>query len=71
MTCRSLCPILAFVPHDMIPDYEMLGWMRLAQLGPVHGRWSELIGFPCGCRPVTPMRPSPAVQESLWLQEPK
>jgi len=24
MTCRSLCRILAFVPHDMIPDYEML-----------------------------------------------
>ena len=56
MTCRSLCPILAFVPHDMIPDYEMLGWMRLAQLGEVHGKWSELLGFPCDCKPVKPKR---------------
>ena len=70
MTCRSLCRTLAFVPHDMIPDYEMLGWMRLAQLGDVHGRWSELLGFCCNCRPVTPLRPSPAVQENLSPQEP-
>jgi len=24
MTCRSLCPIVAFVPHQLIADYEML-----------------------------------------------
>jgi len=56
MTCRSLCRTLAFVPHDMIPDYEMLGWMRLAQLGPTHGKWSELVGWPCDCEVRVPER---------------
>ena len=56
MTCRSLCRIVAFVPHQLIPEYERKGWMRLAQLGPTHGKWSELLGWPCDCEVWVPER---------------
>ena len=32
-----------FVPHDEMAAYERQGWIAVADLGPVHGRWSVLM----------------------------
>ncbi len=43
-----------YVALDRIPDYLNLGWLWVADLGPVHGEWSALCEWRCGCRMVDP-----------------
>jgi hypothetical protein len=31
-----------YVRWDCLPDYLALGWLPVADLGPIHGRWSIL-----------------------------
>jgi hypothetical protein len=38
-----------YVLHERREDYERLGWMVVADLGPVHGEWSVLAEFICSC----------------------
>jgi hypothetical protein len=45
-----------YVLHERIADSLCLGWMVVADLGPVHGVWSVLMEFPCGCACVEPGR---------------
>lgn len=46
--------IFRYVAHHRVTDYERLGWMVEACLGAVHGEWSVLMGWRCGCRVVEP-----------------
>jgi hypothetical protein len=41
--------IFRYVLHERVRDYERLGWMVVAELGPVHGEWSVLAEFICSC----------------------
>ena len=56
MTCRSLCPILAYVQHHHVMDFLRLGWMVLPQ------RYSHpmldgiMVGWPCKCPYVMPRK---------------
>lgn len=44
------------VPHERIPAYLALGWMVVADLGPVHGEWSVLMRWSCDCTMVEPAK---------------
>ncbi len=47
---RSLCPVLAYVPHSMIIEYMRVGWMVVVgDLGATHREFSVLMGWPCDC----------------------
>ena len=46
---RRLCRILAFVQHHRVTAYLKCGWMVVDDLGPPHGEWSLLLGWPCDC----------------------
>jgi hypothetical protein len=48
--------IYRYVPHDLVLDYFRLGWMWIADLGPIHGHYSCLMGWPCQCEIVEPVR---------------
>lgn len=41
----SLCPILRYVRHEDVADRTQQGWVKLADLGWPHGRWSVLMGW--------------------------
>ncbi len=46
----TLCPILAYVPHELVDAYHRLGWMiTVADLGPHKGEYAVLMGWACGC----------------------
>ena len=49
-----ICPIVRYVPHACVEDYLRLGWMFVASLGPTHGEWSILMGWPCQCEVAEP-----------------
>jgi hypothetical protein len=34
-----------------IEDYQLMGWVVVAELGPTHGAWSVLAVWLCECRP--------------------
>ena len=34
-----------------IEDYQLMGWVVVADLGPTHGAWSVLAVWLCECRP--------------------
>jgi hypothetical protein len=38
-----------YVLHERVADYERLGWLVVAELGPVHGEWSVLAEYICSC----------------------
>lgn len=41
--------LLRYVVHARIADYLALGWMVVADLGPMHGAYSVLMAWPCDC----------------------
>jgi hypothetical protein len=45
-----------YVTHNLVPDYLRLGWMAAADLGPIHGQWSILMFWSCGCAVREPAR---------------
>lgn len=45
-----------YIPHDLIPDYLLLGWMIVADLGPIHGCYSVLGEWRCACPEAIPRR---------------
>jgi len=45
----TLCRVLAYVRHHLVGDYLRLGWMVVGDLGPHHGEFSVLMGWPCDC----------------------
>jgi hypothetical protein len=49
-----ICGILRYVIHERVEDYLRCGWMFVASLGPTHGEWSILMGWPCRCKPAEP-----------------
>jgi hypothetical protein len=49
-----ICPIVRYVIHERVEDYLRLGWMFVATLGPTHGEWSILMGWPCQCEMAEP-----------------
>ena len=44
-----------YVIHQSIPAYLKLGWMVVADLGPIHGEWSMLLEWKCQCKCVEPV----------------
>lgn len=48
--------IYRYVVYGRVPTYEALGWLFAADLGPVHGSWSVLMRWPCGCKCREPKR---------------
>lgn len=47
-TDRPICGIFAMVAYDGILLALAHGWRPVADLGPVHGQWSALLGWCCG-----------------------
>ena len=45
-----------YVRHELVPDYELLGWLWMADLGDYHGQYSCLMAWPCACPCVEPRR---------------
>ena len=39
-----------YARFERLQDYLALGWMPVAELGPVHGFWSVLAVWLCECR---------------------
>jgi hypothetical protein len=54
MTSR-LFPIVKYVRHEHIEDYMRVGWVTVADLGEIHGRWAVLMGWHCDCPVVLPL----------------
>jgi hypothetical protein len=46
--------VFHIVRWNQLDDFLALGWMMVADLGDVHGRWSCLCEWRCACRMVTP-----------------
>lgn len=40
--------LFRYVPWHHVDEYHRLGWMVVADLGPVHGHWSVLM-WRCDC----------------------
>lgn len=38
-----------YVAHGRAVDMARLGWLPVADLGPVHGEWSILMEWLCNC----------------------
>jgi hypothetical protein len=53
---RSVCPVVAYVCHHDIDAWLRHGWMALDDLGSYHGQYSILMGWPCKCKMVTPVK---------------
>lgn len=39
-----------YVMWELVEDYLCLGWMVMADLGPIHGQYSTLMEWRCACR---------------------
>lgn len=50
------CPIVKYVQHWQVGSHLRIGWMVLADLGPTHGEFSVLMGWPCNCKMAVPFR---------------
>ena len=46
--------IFRYVVWDRLADYEACGWLVVADLGEVHGRYRVLCEWLCGCPCVEP-----------------
>lgn len=44
------------VLHERIPEYLALGWLVVADLGPIHGEWSMMMQWLCDCPMVEPRK---------------
>jgi hypothetical protein len=44
-----------YVLHHLVTAYEDLGWLAVADLGPIHGEWSILMEWRCSCKMVMPV----------------
>jgi hypothetical protein len=39
-----------YVPHHLVDDYQLLGWMMVDDLGGTpHGQWQVLMEWLCDC----------------------
>lgn len=46
---------LHYIPHSRLQDWLMLGWIVIADLGPVHGQYSVMGEWLCGCKVRVPV----------------
>lgn len=46
--------IYRYIARDSVVDYLALGWLIVADLGPVHREWSVLGRWLCDCACVEP-----------------
>lgn len=47
------------VVHERVADYLALGWLQVADLGPIHGEWSVLMQWLCNCPLIEPTKIAP------------